>query len=573
MCDDGIVSDGQGARVEALERRVERLEAELVALRTERAGPIPSRGAAAPPWPAPVVSPPAWQRQTSPAQPATFDAQRLEIDSETILKWGGVGLVVLAVGFAASTAISRGWIGPELQLAGAIALSLALVAAGVRLRATRPGWTHALCSAGVASAHTTVASNLCLDQTSDQVAYAATAVIAVGGLALAHRIASEWVAAVTLAGGMIAWLVIGRHDVPVVANTVWVALLVGAAIWLAIERRWFGVRVLAHASGMLVLLGIAGEAEGRPEQAVVLVATALLGGSLLRVPSIGDLSETWQQFEVQLAIATASWWLGIVVATFEFDDDMSIGLTAIGAAIVVGGAAYGLRPALHPAHDVSLFVSASVALSIGLAVVLSDPVAFVALAVQGAGLVQLARRLSGSLRVYVNAATAETVAVVYAVGAMVVAWADDAPVGDDLAHLVIVAAAVLAGWWVEARRVRTLTGMVALALVLVWLGSVLVHLPQGQAAVSVAWALVGTGVLVAGAMRRERSIATAGLGVLGLTVGKLLTVDLEEVDTLWRAALFLLVGLGFLRLGFLLPRLTGDRTPRHPTSEPSADGQ
>ena len=32
---------------------------------------------------------------------------------------------------------------------------------------------------------------------------------------------------------------------------------------------------------------------------------------------------------------------------------------------------------------------------------------------------------------------------------------------------------------------------------------------------------------------------------------------MQEVDTLWRAGLFFLVGLGLMRLGFLLPRLTG----------------
>ena len=45
------------------------------------------------------------------------------------------------------------------------------------------------------------------------------------------------------------------------------------------------------------------------------------------------------------------------------------------------------------------------------------------------------------------------------------------------------------------------------------------------------------------------------VAVLGITVAKLLTVDLREVDTLWRAGLFMMIGLGFLRLGFVLPTL------------------
>ena len=80
---------------------------------------------------------------------------------------------------------------------------------------------------------------------------------------------------------------------------------------------------------------------------------------------------------------------------------------------------------------------------------------------------------------------------------------------------------------------------------------------QGQAAVSVSWAVVGTAVLIAGAVRKIPELGSAGLAVLALTVAKLLTVDLQEVDTLWRAGLFFVVGLGIMRLGFLLPKLTG----------------
>ena len=80
--------------------------------------------------------------------------------------------------------------------------------------------------------------------------------------------------------------------------------------------------------------------------------------------------------------------------------------------------------------------------------------------------------------------------------------------------------------------------------------------------VSVSWAVVGIGLFVVGATRKNRDAAAAGLAVIGLTVGKLLTVDLREVDALWRAGLFLVVGLGLLRLGFLLPSWTDDDEAR-----------
>jgi len=102
-----------------------------------------------------------------------------------------------------------------------------------------------------------------------------------------------------------------------------------------------------------------------------------------------------------------------------------------------------------------------------------------------------------------------------------------------------------------------------------WLGSVFVHLPQGQAIVSVSWATIGITVFLVGATRKVPEAGAVGLVVIAVTVAKLLTVDLREVDTLWRAALFLAVGLGIMRLGFLLPRLTRD--PDEPSPEPTLD--
>ena len=192
-----------------------------------------------------------------------------------------------------------------------------------------------------------------------------------------------------------------------------------------------------------------------------------------------------------------------------------------------------------------------------MSVLLTATAAFVAIAVQGAGLIVLARSLGGNIRVLVNGAILTILATVFVLVDMIDAWDVDAPWGDDIAHLVIVSAVGLAGWQTRQRELQRVVAVAVLGLLLVWLGSVLVHLPQGQAAVSISWAVVGTTVLVGGAVRKVPELGALGLCVLALTVGKLLTVDLREVDTLWRAGLFFVVGLGFLRLGFLLPRLTG----------------
>ncbi len=138
-------------RLADMERRLGAMERDLSDLRaaTVGAAPVsgtavvsPSRGSGLPVWapPVPLAAPRAEGRVPSPS---IASAPSLVVTSETMLKWGGVALVVLGVVFSVSTAIHRGWIGPELQLAGSCAIGLALIGLGFRLRSTRPvGLSH-----------------------------------------------------------------------------------------------------------------------------------------------------------------------------------------------------------------------------------------------------------------------------------------------------------------------------------------------------------------------------------------------------------------------------------------------
>lgn len=481
----------------------------------------------------------------------------LNLDSETVLKWGGVALVVLAVGFAVSTAISRGWIGPELQLAGAVVLSLVLIAVGLHLRPTRLPWAHALSSGGIAALFTTAASNLFIDQMSTDAAFVATAIVGVGGFVLARVVPSEWVGLVALSGGVIAWLVIGEAEPPFAATAGCLALAVAIALGSALDREWFGLRLLAQIVGLGGSVWLAAVADTGGEQVWTLVIAGAVAVSLLWVPSLGDLESIWQQLEVQLSAVLAPWAVLVVGATFELDTETAIGSTGLASAGAVAGLSLGLRTSIRAPHFVSLLLGASVSLTIGLAVLLSAEAAFVAVAVQGAGLIVLSKELGGSVRVLINAAILLVAAAFFVLVDGVAAWSDDTAIGPDIARLAVIVALGVGLWLTRQRQVQQAGAVVLLGLFLVWLGSVLVHLPEGQAAVSISWAIVGTTILVAGAVRKVPDLGTVGLAVLGLTVTKLLVVDMQEVDTLWRAGLFLLVGLGLMRLGFLLPRLTG----------------
>ena len=547
-------------RLEQLDARVHRLESDLALLR-----------AAAPPPPPPVPLPPRGAPLPSyPATAATVGPRAVALESEVVLKWGGVALVVLAVGFAVSTAISRGWIGPELQLLGALVVSLALIATGLRLRPTRLPWTHALCSGGVLALFTTVASDLFVDQTSGNTALVSTVLVALGGLGISRTVPSEWVGGVSLVGGTVAWLVIADGELPFHASLAWFALLTALGLMWSLDQGWFTLRVAGHVVGSLTVLWMAGEAIEPVDQLLVLGVASLLYASLVRLPSIGDLSSEWQKLEIQLATLAAPWAFAVVGVTLGLDGELVLGSAAIGVAAASVVVATALRRRIQPAHLVSELVGASVTLSIGLGIVLDTTTAFVAVALQGVGLVVLGRSLGGSIRMLLNAAVLLLIAATFVTADMIDGWTVDAPVGDDIAHLVIVVA-ILAAALLARREVQALVGASGLALILIWLGSVLVHLPQGQAAVPVSWAAVGTAVLLVGALRKVPELGGAGLAVLAVTVAKLLTVDLQEVDTLWRAGLFFMVGLGLMRLGFLLPRLTGPTQTdvRQPLPDPA----
>lgn len=476
-----------------------------------------------------------------------------------MLKWGGVGLVVLAVGFAVSTAISRNWIGPELQLAGALIVGLGLIGVGLRVRSSRPAWTHALCSGGVLALFTTFASDLFLDHAPDVVALGATTAVAAGGLILARAIRSEWLAVATLMGGAIGWSIIANGEPPIGTYVAWYVIFVVATLAIGVERNWMAVRPVSHVVGMIATIGIAEVARTPSDRLLVGVATLVLGAALVVVPSIGDLSSPWQQLEVQIAAITAPWaFAATFVSTLEQRSDRVIAFGAFAIAALTIAVALALRQHLEYPHVISLLLGASITTSIGLAVLLSASSAFVALAIQGAGLVVLSRALDGNVRVMLNAVVLLAIAGAYVLVQMIEAWDADAGLGDDIAHLAIIAAIGVGAQQSGHHVVGRIGAVGVLALLLVWLGSLLIHLPQGQAVVSVSWAAVGTTVFLIGVLRKRADAAAVGLAVIGLTVGKLLTVDLREVDTLWRAGLFFVVGVGLMRLGFLVPRLTRD---------------
>jgi uncharacterized membrane protein len=142
--------------------------------------------------------------------------------------------------------------------------------------------------------------------------------------------------------------------------------------------------------------------------------------------------------------------------------------------------------------------------------------------------------------------------------------------GVAMAGLALVMVAGLLWRW-EARR-RAPRGMAAVAIGVLgfaWLNFEVVRLVDytagqfadfvtaKQVALSVLWGAVGLGAVVVGFARESRPLRYAALGLLGLTLGKILFVDLAQVRPVYRILSFVAVGALLLCVSFVYHRHEG----------------
>jgi uncharacterized membrane protein len=90
----------------------------------------------------------------------------------------------------------------------------------------------------------------------------------------------------------------------------------------------------------------------------------------------------------------------------------------------------------------------------------------------------------------------------------------------------------------------------------------------GQVALSVCWAVLGLGILVAGLVTRHLTVRLFGLALLGLATVKVFVVDMSTLDVAFRVLSFVGLGLLLLGTGWIYVRLQG-RAAR-PPDQPGA---
>jgi uncharacterized membrane protein len=87
---------------------------------------------------------------------------------------------------------------------------------------------------------------------------------------------------------------------------------------------------------------------------------------------------------------------------------------------------------------------------------------------------------------------------------------------------------------------------------------------QGQVLLSALWAVVGAVALVTGLRRDRLELRAAGFGLLALAFGKVIAFDLSTLDSIYRVASCVALGLLLLGSAFAYQRLRPRPRPTQP---------
>ncbi len=527
-----------------------------------------------PPTTAPMAYPPRPRPEDAVAagQPPTLEQAAFEWGIEAMLRWAGVVLVTLAGIFLVSTAISRGWIGPELQLLGAALGGVALLGGAVHLSESRRPWALALgCGGSVVLAASALATHEWLDLVGPGVALALFAATTVVSIAVALELRLEGIA---LTAGVVAMLAAldTLDNLGDGATLVWVATCIIGSSVLGLAKTWPRVRLVSGWLGAAILLlyAIAHDVDGSL-QAMGFVGAAVIACTLWAGPIVAHKrapasvtgsfeGSSWHALDYRLAAAVPAWTWAVVVGLLSPIAGPDAGLIAMTLALgFLGLAAAGWRH-VQRLVSISTILGSLALLALGFAMYLEGPALMVALAGQAVTSYYLGIRLDDKMLRYAGVA-AGLLSSALAVTEMLDALDNDrfASLGAGLSTLLIV------GGWVGAtvvlyrqdQHANTFEPpfVGAWAGVMLWLAAALIGAPQGLVVISISWAIMACAGLVLGLTGRNSMVRNIAMGTLGITLFKLVSVDMSEVDVFWRVGLFFVVGMGLIALGLKVPAL------------------
>jgi uncharacterized membrane protein len=548
-------------RLNFLETRVKTLEGLLGVADAPMGAPTPAPVAPTPPiWPPP--------RPAAVRPKPRRDLE--ELLGGRVLGWvGGIAVVIAAVFFVVM-AVHNGWIGEAARMELAFAGSAALVVLGGWLYERRGQTQAALATfaAGLAALYATdAATTLHYHLVSPTVGLVIAGGIGAVGLVTAVRWNSQEIAGIGIVGSLLAPVFVdaGTHTSALVFMTIALVAAIGVVVW----RGWAWLAVIAYVVSAPQAASWLNAEHNTHLGLTLVVATAFwllyvaaAIGHELRTPTKSlRLSSASLLLANAVVTAAGGWWL---IDDAGHRTGANAWLFALaGAHVVLGTLVFRSRASREIA--LLLYGIAAALVGVAITVTLDGPAVVAAWSAEALVLAWAGRRTGaperGLVASLVFAGLALLHVLVFEAPPTSLAWGfHSIPVAIGTVALVLVALAGVAAAYRYVAEPLAWTG----AALAVYLASGLVvdlagaqshHSTQtSQLALSAFWGALGFAAIVAGLIRRKRALRLGGLAVLTLAVGKVFLVDLAHLESIWRVASFLAIGLLLLAGAFAYQR-------------------
>ena len=584
LCDH-LASTGCHAYVAAmpdplsLEQRVARLE-QLVARLLERPGESDAGPPASSDEPPQGVARGPISADSGGASAEVESAAGLADHGERWLGRVGVAFVVLAFGFLFRYALDQGWIGPAPRLVLGLLAGTAMLVVGLRLEGSRERYSHYLLGGSIALYYLVgFASYELYGLVPFALAFAFMCVVTVLAFILAERQRLPSLAGIGASGGLLTPFLVstGSVNVPtLVAYTMLVLVGSGAIQFL---RGWRSLLLVLGFGGLSVIGFAASLASGPPagfERVMVVIGIfavwALFGViPLLRAHLHRSDPDTWPEpplgrwwtlfapsprmtvWLLRVACVAAA---SITVAELGglFSSERATYGVLFGVASVVylalGRSVVGTPSAFNAAAE-----TASILLILAVSLTLFDYRVMLPLAVAGMGM-HLASKHWGLRGVGMLAHVLFAQLVILLVSRSDLGGiATGSPFGvREVGALGAIVLMVMTSFVLETALAKRLYRIAAHVGFLVWLVTQFGPTEYGQELISLSWGAYGIALLLLSLRLGQKGVQLAGLATLGLVAGKLLIVDMAQVDVIWRILLFMGFGGAFLGLSYLINR-------------------
>jgi uncharacterized membrane protein len=562
------------ADLERLTARVAALEREVAQLRYGIGPPPPAAPASAAPEPGPAAPAPAAPAPAAPA-PRAAAAPKARGDVESVvggrgLLYAGALLILVGVASFLKIAFDRGWIGPPMRVALGLIAGAALIAAASALRKRlHPFFADAIVGLGAGIAYLSFYGAGAMYHVLPLLAVALGTFVLTAALCLiAYRQNRQPLAFFGIVGGLIAPLLLGGDGQDSLFFYTYLAVLSGAAIVLGELRGWRALPVVSLIGTAFYWLAFSLENDAHKfavRLSVAVVLYAIYSSAMLLAWRKREPVDAWR---VTVAAINAAWFFfGITALASGHAATLAVIFIAIAGLHLLAGLRLDQR---------QQFWLATIALSFAIPPVcssfspLAPPQAIsTAMHLAWAAEATLVGVLGARWNDRVLFALAGTLFATDVIHTIAAYGTDELrPLFNDRFASLLACAIGIAVVRRELTVADAAAGKVrAVGKILIDLIVLFAVTPEaarignavqpgsdgtgGSVAISIAWALYG-GALIAFGIRQKDAVSRwDGLALLGITVMKLLLIDLTEFDIVFRVISALGLGTVMLVMAFL----------------------